>query len=174
MNIFQKISTNLHLIQIAISSAKQFLQVVFPSTFPVGRWQMTDDDGLIFASVIVGIPYPERIPDGFVTDDRSNLLFLFFLKGQVKKQQRRHILWYVACCFKLWPGRDSNPRPSEPESDALFTKLPSQLQRKSIYNSDANQILRPKSSDETLFSEPSHHLLFCFIYLLKVCQNAIN
>ena len=33
------------------------------------------DDGLIFASVIVGIPYPERIPDGFVTDDRSNLLF---------------------------------------------------------------------------------------------------
>ena len=52
----------------------------------------TDDDGLIFASVIVGIPYPERILDGFVTDDRSNLLFLFFLKGQVKKQQRRHIL----------------------------------------------------------------------------------
>ena len=146
MEIFQKISTNLHLIQIAISSAKQFLQVVFPSTFPVGS----------------------------LTDDRSNLLFLFFWKGQVKKQQRRHILWYVACCFKLWPGRDSNPRPSEPESDALFTKLPSQLQRKSIYNSDANQILRPKSSDETLFSEPSHHLLFCFIYLLKVCQNAIN
>jgi hypothetical protein len=53
---------------------------------------MTDDDGLIFASVIVGIPYPERIPDGIVTDDRSNLLFSFFLKGQVKKQQRRHIL----------------------------------------------------------------------------------
>ena len=24
----------------------------------------------------------------------------------------------------LWPGWDSNPRPSEPESDALFTKLP--------------------------------------------------
>ena len=31
---------------------------------------MTDDDGLIFASVIVGIPYPQRIPDGFMTDDR--------------------------------------------------------------------------------------------------------
>ena len=36
---------------------------------------MTDDEGLIFTSVIVGIPYPERILDGFVTDDRSNLLF---------------------------------------------------------------------------------------------------
>ncbi len=41
MEIFQKISTNLHLIQIAISSTKQFLQVAFSSTFPVGS--VTDD-----------------------------------------------------------------------------------------------------------------------------------